>query len=260
MKLNHIYQGDCIEVMKKEFLNDSINLIYADPPYNISGKPLELNNNKTGGPFHKINEKWDTWDYDKYVNFSLNWINQCHRVLNKSGSLYISCTYHSIAEIILSAKTNNFKLNNILVWYKTNSMPNITKRTFTHSTEFICWFVKGEKWKFNYPELKLINPERTIQGQYKQMRDFIQLPILQGKERIHDSSGKAIHPTQKPEKIIEIILTASSDKNDVVLDPFFGTGTTGIVAEKMKRNWVGIEKNSKYVIVAKERIFSKRYF
>jgi len=258
MKINYLYHGDCIEVLKNEIENNSIDLIYADPPYNLSGKVLNLEGNKTGGPFFKINEPWDTWDYDEYVSFTQGWIAQCQKKLKENGSIYISCTHHSIGEIIIAAKRNGLKLNNILVWHKTNAMPNITKRTFTHSIEFICWFVNGAKWKFNYSNLKIINTEKTKLGADKQMSDFIQMPILQGNERIHNSYGRAIHPSQKPEKLLEIILIASSNENDLVLDPFFGTGTTGIVAERLKRNWIGIEKDESFIKVANERIISKR--
>ena len=258
MKINHIYKGDCIEVMKKHISDECVDLIYADPPYNLSGKSLNLINNKTGGPFYKMNEDWDTWDYDEYVKFTEKWIKEAWRVLKQNGSLYVSCTLHNIGEIIVIAKRIGFKLNNIITWYKTNAMPNITKRTFTHSTEYVCWFVKGKKWKFNYEELKGLNPHRTKDGKPKQMRDFIdfiELPLVQGKERIKGENGRAIHPTQKPEKLLEIIIVASSDIGDIVLDPFFGTGTTGVVAQRLKRNWIGIEINEKYIKVAEKRIY-----
>jgi len=258
MKINYIYRGDCIEVMKKHIPDGSINLIYADPPYNLSGKSLNLINNKTGGPFYKMNEGWDTWDYDKYVKFTEKWVKESWRVLKQNGSLYVSCTFHNIGEIIVIAKKIGFKLNNIITWYKTNAMPSITKRTFTHSTEYVCWFVKGKKWKFNYEELKKINPHKTKNSKPKQMRDFldfIEISLVQGKERIKGENGRAIHPTQKPEKLLEIIIIASSDKDDIVLDPFFGTGTTGVVAQRLKRKWIGIEINEKYIKVAEKRIY-----
>lgn len=257
MKLNYIYQGDCIDVMRREIPDNSIDLIYADPPYNLSGKKLNLVNNKTGGPFYKMNEEWDIWTNDEYLTFSEKWIKESIRILRENGSLYVSCTYHNIGEIIILAKRKGLKLNNILTWYKTNAMPNITKRTFTHSTEFVCWFVKGKNWTFNYQQLKKINPHKTKKGELKQMRDFldfIELPLVQGKERIKGNNGRAIHPTQKPEKLLEIIITASSKIGDVVLDPFLGTGTTIVVAEKLKRKWIGIELNETYVKTAKKRI------
>ena len=260
MRINHIYLGDCIQIMENEIPENSIDLVYADPPYNLSGKVLTLINNKTGGPFYKMNEDWDTWKYEDYLVFTESWLGRVFNILKNNGSLYVSCTYHNIAEIIFIAKKIGFKLNNIITWYKTNAMPNITKRTFTHSTEYVCWFVKGNKWKFNYERIKDFNPHKTKDGKPKQLRDFvdfIEMPIVQGKERIKGQKGRAIHPTQKPEKLIELIILASSDEGDIILDPFFGTGTTGVVASRLKRKWIGIEINEKYYSIAYDRIFRK---
>lgn len=259
MEFNKIYLGDCVKTMRTVITNSSIDLMYADPPYNLSGKSLKLIANKTGGPFYKMNEKWDTWNYDNYLDFTKRWINESFRVLKPAGSLYISCTYHNIGEIIYIGKSSGFQIKNMITWYKTNAMPNITKRTYTHATEYVCWFVKGKNWKFNYGQLKQFNPNKTKNGQPKQMRDFIELPIVQGKERLKKSNGRSLHPTQKPEKLIEMILIASSNVNDLVLDPFFGTGTTGIVAMRLGRKWIGIEVNSQYVKAANQRILGKNH-
>ncbi|MCK9467639.1 MAG: site-specific DNA-methyltransferase [Candidatus Absconditabacterales bacterium] len=243
--------------MKKNIDENSIDLIFADPPYNLSGANLELKNNNTGGAFYKVNEKWDTFNYEDYVQFTFDWIEASKKVLKENGSIYISCTHHNIGEILIVAKKLNLKLNNILTWYKTNAMPNITKRTYTHSTEFVCWFVKGKNWVFNYDVVKKFNPNKTKDGNFKQMRDFldfIEIPIVQGKERIKLENGRAAHPTQKPEKLIELIILASSNENSIVLDPFFGTGTTGVVAEKYNRKWIGIEKNIEYINIAEGRL------
>lgn len=260
MQINTIYKGDCVEILNKEIKINSIPLIFADPPYNLSGKSLNLKNNNTGGAFYKVNEDWDTFEYVDYVKFTNKWISASHNVLKDNGSLYVSCTQHNIGEILIEAKKTGLELKNILTWYKTNAMPNITKRTFTHSTEFVCWFVKGKNWIFNYEDVKKFNPNKTKEGKDKQMRDFldfIKLPIVQGKERLRGENGRALHPTQKPEKLLELIILASSNKNDIVLDPFFGTGTTGFVAQKLDRNWVGIESNPKYIEMAKERLTEK---
>ncbi len=257
MILNTIHKGDCIKVINNHIEEDSIHLIFADPPYNLSGSSLNLKNNKTGGAFYKVNEKLDTYSYEDYLKFTSDWISTCYKILIDSGSLYVSCTQHNIGEIIIEAKKVGFKLNNILTWYKVNAMPNITKRTFTHSTEFVCWFVKGKKWTFNYEEVKKFNPNKTKDGKDKQMRDFldfIEIPIVQGKERLKATNGRALHPTQKPEKLLELIIIASTNENDIVLDPFFGTGTTGIVAKKLNRNWIGIESNSEYYKMAEKRL------
>jgi len=255
--LNTIYFGDCIKIMQQNLAELKVNLIFADPPYNLSGTNLNLANNKTGGAFYKVNEKWDTFNYDDYVIFTNNWLSACFNLLTDNGSIYISCTLHNVGEILVSAKQLGFKLNNVLTWYKTNAMPNITKRTFTHSTEFVCYLVKGKNWVFNYEDVKQFNPHKTKQGDLKQMRDFldfIKLPIVQGKERLKGKNNKALHPTQKPEKLLELIIKASSNVNDLVFDPFFGTGTTGVVARNLKRNFIGIEQNINYLKLAQERL------
>lgn len=255
--IGKILHGDCVQILEKQIEANTINLVFADPPYNLSGKSLDLANNKTGGAYYKMNENWDTFNYTDYIDFTAAWLKNCHKVLVPNGSLYISCTQHNIGEILIESKKTGFKLNNILTWYKINAMPNITKRTFTHSTEFVCWFVKGKNWIFNYNDVKEFNPHKTKDGNNKQMRDFfdfLELPIVQGKERIKGADGRAVHPTQKPEKLLELIIKASSNENDIVLDPFFGTGTTGKIAEQLNRKWIGIEQNEQYILVAKERL------
>tara|TARA_Y100000996_G_C22472775_1_gene622853 strand:- start:172 stop:960 length:789 start_codon:yes stop_codon:yes gene_type:complete len=257
MQSNQIILGDSIKELNENIEEESVNLIFADPPYNLSGSGLSLRNNKTGGAFYKVNEEWDTFTEDEYLSFTSSWIKGCKRVLTENGSLYISCTHHNIGELIMVAKKLGFDLKNILTWYKVNAMPNITKRTYTHSTEFVLWFVKGKKWIFNYDDVKKFNPNKTKSGDDKQMRDFldfIELPIVQGKERLRGENGRALHPTQKPERLLELIILASSNEGDLVLDPFFGTGTTGFVAERMNRKWIGIEMNPDYVNLAEKRI------
>ncbi len=260
MKINTIYNGDCLDVMSRRIDKGSVNLIFADPPYNLSGHSLDLANNTTGGAFYKVNAEWDVYSQDDYIAFTHQWMDLCHDLLTENGSIYISCTQHNIGEILTTGKELGFKLNNVITWYKTNAMPNITKRTFTHSTEFVCWFVKGKNWKFEYDTVKHLNPHKTKDGNYKQMRDFldfIELPVVQGRERIKGDDNRAAHPTQKPERLIELIVAASSNEGDLVLDPFFGTGTTGFVAAKMNRNWIGIEKNKHYAELAHKRIFGE---
>ena len=257
MKPNTISLGDCIAVMQEQIEPGAIDLIFADPPYNLSGKPLNLPNNTTGGPYYKMNEDWDTFDQEDYAAFTQAWLAAARRALKETGSLYVCCTMHNIAEVITAAKGLDFALKNILTWYKTNAMPSLTKRTFTHSTEYVCWFVAGSGWTFNYPEVKELNPATTKTGDKKQMRDFlglIEMPIVQGKERVKNGNGRAFHPTQKPEKLVEIALVASSNPGDTVLDPFMGSGTTGVVAQRLGRRWLGIEKHQPYIDAALRRI------
>ena len=235
-----------------------VDLIFADPPYNLSGNGLKWEGNTTGGDWYMVNEEWDKMDEIEYVNFTRKWISGCKRVLKKNGSIYIACSYHNLAEVMLVLKELNFKINNVITWQKTNAMPNMTRRIFTHSCEFVIWAVKGKKWIFNYEELKTINPERQKDGSSKQMRDVWPMPLVQGRERLRRNDGRALHPTQKPEEMLKRIITASSCEGDIVLDPFLGSGTTALMAKRMGRNYIGIEKEKKYVFAAKKRIANVR--
>ncbi len=255
MKTNIIYKGDCIEVLNKEIPDKSIDLIFADPPYNLSGNGLKWEGNKTGGDWYMVNENWDKMTAPEYLEFTRKWMGSCHKVLKDNASLYISSTFHNLGEILLTLKQLNFKINNIITWHKVNAMPNMTQRVFTHSTEFIIWAVKGKKWTFNYADLKKINPDRQQDGSLKQMRDVWAIPIVQGRERLKNGNNKALHPTQKPEELLKRIIMASSNEGDIVLDPFLGSGTTAVVANQLKRKWIGIELDKKYFKASEKRIY-----
>jgi site-specific DNA-methyltransferase (adenine-specific)/modification methylase len=248
-----LYYGDCIKVLREKIDKGSVDLIYADPPYNLSGRGLKWEGNKTGGNWYMINENWDKMSNSEYEKFTFNWIEACKNVLKPNGAIYISCSYHNLGECIIGLKKLGFKINNVITWYKTNAMPNMTKRVFTHSTEFIIWAVKGKNWIFNYEILKQINPELTKDGKPKQMRDLWKIPLVQGRERLKNEAGRAAHPAQKPKEILRRIILASSNEGDIVLDPFAGSGTTLIVAENLKRKWIGIEKEKRYVNLIKAR-------
>ncbi len=254
MEINKLYLGDCIEIMQNKIEDNSIELVFADPPYNLSGNGLKLQGNKTGGDWYMVNELWDKMDDETYRSFSLNWISQAIRCLKENGSIYISCTYHNIAEIISTLKEKKIKINNIITWQKTNAMPSLTKRMFTHSTEFVVWGVKGKNWIFNYEEIKNINPEKQLDGSLKQMRDVWAIPIVQGKERLKTEDGRALHPTQKPVELLKRIIIASSNEGNIVLDPFVGSGTTAYVTTLLNRNYIGIEKEELYYYAALKRI------
>ena len=254
MKKNQLYLGDCVEIMTNQIEKKSVDLIFADPPYNLSGNGLRWKGNKTGGDWYMVNEEWDSMSAPEYLQFTRKWIGSAYHVLKDGGSIYISCTYHNISEVMIVLKQLDFKINNIITWQKTNAMPNMTRRVFTHSTEFVVWAVKGKKWIFNYEELKKMNPDKQKDGSLKQMRDVWQLPLVQGKERIRGKDNRAIHPTQKPEEMLRRIILASSNRGDVVLDPFLGSGTTTFVAKKLGRNWIGIETDKKYFKVAENRM------
>lgn len=255
MKKNIIYNGDCIEILNKKIDENSIDLIFADPPYNLSGSGLKWKGSKTGGDWYMVNEHWDKMTALEYLQFTRKWIRGCCKVLKEIGSIYIACSYHNIAEVMIVLKQLDFKINNIITWYKTNAMPNMTKRVFTHSTEFVVWAVKGSGWTFNYEKIKEINPEKQKNGEEKQMRDLWEMPLVQGKERIRGKDGKALHPTQKPAEMLKRIILASSNEGDIVLDPFLGSGTTAVVAQRYGRNWIGIEKEIQYVKIANKRLW-----
>lgn len=257
-KAGQIFQGDCISVLGSEFPSDCIDMVYADPPYNASGTSLTLTNNQTGGPYYKIDAEWDTFTDQEYWQFTEGWLSEMFRVLKPSGSLFVACSLHNIGETMVLAKRLGFQCKNIFVWRKPNAMPNITKRTFTHTTEHTCWFVKGQGWTFNYNDLKILNPNLNKDGEKKQMPDFIELPLVQGGERLRGKDGRALHPSQKPEKLLEIFITAASAPGDLVLDPFMGTGTTAVVAERLGREWVGIESSPEFVEMANARICRAR--
>lgn len=254
MKKNNIYNGDCTEILTKKIEESSIDLVFADPPYNLSGKGLHWKGNKTGGDWFMVNEEWDKMTAPEYMQFTRKWIVGCHKALKDNGSIYIACSYHNIGEVMIVLKQLDYKINNIITWYKTNAMPNMTRRVFTHATEFVIWAVKGKGWTFNYEKTKEINPDKQKDGSDKQMRDFWEMPLVQGKERLRGEDGKALHPTQKPEEMLKRIILASSNEGDVVLDPFMGSGTTAFVAQKYGRNFIGIEREIKYVEASKKRL------
>jgi len=256
MKTNIIYKGDCREFLHTKIPKESVDLIFADPPYNLSGNGLKWQNKGMGGDWFMVNEKWDKMTDSEYLKFTREWLDGCKKVLKSNGSIYISCTYHNIGEIIVTLKALGFTPRNIITWHKNNAMPSMTRRAFTHSCEYILFFSKGKKWIFNYFDIKKINPDKAKDGSEKQMRDLWIIPVCQGKERIKDKTGRAAHPTQKPESLLERIIRASSNKGSVVLDPFLGSGTTAVVAKKLGRKWIGIEAETKYIKIAKGRLGS----
>lgn len=257
MQLNQIYQGNCLEVLNdmNKILPNSVQLIFADPPYNLSGNGLKTTGSKTGGDWSMVNEDWDKMDETEFIHFTNDWIKACKNILKPNGSIFIACSYHNIGESIMSLKANGFEIKNIITWNKTNSMPNVTRRVLTHCSEFIIWAVRGKGWIFNYEVLKELNPERQQDGKMKQMRDIWNFPLVQGKERIRDEdTHKALHPTQKPEEMLKRIILGFSNEGDVVLDPFAGSGTTPFVAKQYNRQYIAIEREEKYFSVISKRL------
>jgi DNA modification methylase len=246
LPLDQILLGDCIKVL--ESLPDkSIDLIFADPPYN-----LQLSKDLWRPNLTRVNAVDDTWDqfdsFEAYDAFTRDWLIACRRVLKDTGSLWVIGTYHNIFRVGRVLQDLGFWILNDVVWIKNNPMPNFRGVRFTNAHETLIWAQKhkGERYTFNYQSMKALNDDL-------QMRSDWVTPLCTGKERIKVNGGKA-HSTQKPEALLYRVILSSSNPGDVVLDPFFGTGTTGAVAKKLHRHWIGIEQDQRYVEVANERI------
>lgn len=253
LKINTIHKGDCLQLLEKIDAG-SVDMVFADPPYNLSGKTLNLKGSKTGGDWFKVNEKWDVYTDSEYQEFSNQWIQRAVDTLSSSGSIYVCCSQHNIEAVMHSLRLANCKINNILVWQKSNPMPNTTKRLYTHSVEFIVWAVKGKGWVFNAVELRDLNPDSQKDGSPRMMRDVWTFPVVQGEERLRASDGRALHPTQKPLDLVKRTIVASTNPGQIILDPFMGSGTTAVAAKLVGRKWIGIERDEVYIKAAKLRI------
>ena len=243
---NKIINGNCIEELKK-IPSKSFDLIFADPPYNLQiGKKLNRpDNSKVNG----VNDRWDHFkSFEDYDNFSKKWLIECKRLLKDNGTIWVIGTYHNIFRIGYHIQNLDYWILNDVIWKKNNPMPNFKCTRFTNAHETLIWASKNKnsKYTFNYQSLKCLNDDL-------QMRSDWSLPICNGKERIK-KNGKKIHSTQKPESLLHRILLASTHKNDLICDPFLGTGTTAVVAKKLNRNYFGIEKEKKYFNVACQRL------
>lgn len=252
MLQNHIYTGDCNQVLREEITPSSVNLVFADPPYNIgaTSKPLVW----TAKSFEKVNEVWDKQEPSAYEEFTDKWIEASHTALVSNGSIFICCSKHNLSVVLSTVERKGFLVNNIITWFKTNAMPNMTGRMFTHSSEFIIWAVKGPGWVYNRAEAKLLNPDKTQKKLPKAMRDVWFIPNCSGKERIRNADGKAAHKTQKPEALVERCVRICSKPGDLILDPFLGSGTTAVVAQRFSRPWIGIELDPSYVKMSQDRL------
>jgi len=244
---NKIIHGNSLEILKK-IPDNSVDLIFADPPYNLqlSKSLLRPDQTKVDG----VKEDWDNFDsFDHYDDFTLNWLKSCKKILKLNGSMWIIGSYHNIFRIGYMLQNLGFWILNDVVWVKNNPMPNFRGKRFTNAHETIIWVskYKNSKYTFNYESMKSLNGDL-------QMRSDWNLPICNGKERLKDENGVKIHSTQKPESLISRILLASTNVDDIILDPFFGTGTTGAVAKKLNRNFIGIEQDLNYVNSAQFRI------
>jgi len=247
LPLDSILRGDCIAAMNA-LPERSIDLIFADPPYNLQleGELHRPNNTKVDA----VDDDWDKFaDFATYDGFTEAWLKAARRILKDDGTIWVIGSYHNIFRVGAKLQDLGYWMLNDVVWRKTNPMPNFRGRRFTNAHETMIWCSKSKdsRHQFNYDSMKALNDDL-------QMRSDWLLPICTGNERIKDEKGNKGHPTQKPEALLHRIIMASTKPRDVVLDPFFGSGTTGAVAKRLGRRWIGLERDEAYIGLAKKRI------
>src|SRR5579863_5960977 len=245
---HRILIGDCVAEMAK-LPAASVDLVFADPPYN-----LQLASDlKRPDDSHvdAVTDDWDKFDsFATYDAFTKDWLTACRRVLKPAGTIWVIGSYHNIFRVGATMQDLGFWILNDVVWRKTNPMPNFRGRRFTNAHETLIWANKSRgarRYTFNYDAMKLANDEL-------QMRSDWTLALATGEERVKDEAGAKAHPTQKPEALLHRVILSTSKPGDVILDPFFGTGTTGSVAKRLGRRFIGIEQNPGYVSLARSRI------
>jgi len=243
-----IIVGDSVAELAK-LPAGSVDLVFADPPYN-----LQLRGDLKRPDDSAVDAVDDAWDqfasFEHYDAFTRAWLLGCRRALKPSGSLWVIGSYHNIFRVGAILQDLGFWILNDVVWRKSNPMPNFRGRRFTNAHETLIWAARSEdarKYTFNYEALKAANEDVQVRS------DWV-IPLCTGEERLKDAAGKKVHPTQKPEALLARVLLSSSRPGDVVLDPFFGTGTTGAVAKKLGRQFIGIERDRDYAAAAAERI------
>ncbi len=253
LPLNQILPGDCIEVMNS-LPEGSVDLIFADPPYNLQlkGDLHRPDNSKVDA----VDDAWDQFaSFKAYDKFTKAWLKAARRLLKPHGAIWVIGSYHNIFRVGAAMQNEGYWILNDVVWRKSNPMPNFRGKRFTNAHETMIWASKAEasKYTFNYEALKALN-------EGIQMRSDWVLPICTGHERLKNENGDKAHPTQKPESLLHRVLVGSTNPGDVVLDPFFGTGTTGAVAKMLGRDFIGIEREAGYREVAQKRIDRVRKF
>jgi len=244
--INKIIRGDCIQVLK-ELPDNSVDLIFADPPYNLQlqGELWRPNQTKVDA----VNDDWDKFtSFEDYDKFCQEWLKECRRVLKENGAIWVIGSYHNIFRIGKIMQDVGFWILNDILWIKTNPMPNFKGTRFNNAHETLIWASKNKdsRYTFHYKTMKAFNDDL-------QLRSDWYIPICNGGERIRINGEKA-HSTQKPEALLYRIIISTSNPGDIVLDPFMGSGTTGAIAKKLGRNFIGIEKEEFYIKIANERI------
>ncbi len=248
-KRDTILVGDCVELMGS-MPEGCVDMVFADPPYNLQlgGELLRPNNSRVDG----VDEAWDRFSgFKDYDEFTRGWLEAARRVLKDTGALWVIGTYHNIYRIGAILQDLGFWIMNDVIWRKTNPMPNFRGTRFTNAHETLIWCAKDRaaRYTFNYDAMKALNDE-------VQMRSDWLLPICGGGERLRDGQGRKSHPTQKPEALLHRVILASTEVGELVLDPFLGTGTTGAVAKKLGRGYIGIERDPDYAELARKRLAS----
>jgi site-specific DNA-methyltransferase (adenine-specific) len=252
LPIDKIVNGNCLHVLPT-FPEKSVDLVFADPPYNLQLEKELWRPNST-----RVNGVEDTWDqfsdFEAYDRFTKGWLIECRRVLKDTGTIWVIGSYHNIFRVGRIMQDLGFWILNDIVWVKNNPMPNFHGVRFTNAHETLIWAQKnkGNRYTFNYQTMKSLNINNN-ENCGLQMRSDWKLPICTGKERIKINGEKA-HPTQKPEALLHRVILSSSNPGDIVLDPFFGSGTTGAVAKKYGRHWIGIESDTAYVSIAQQRV------
>ena len=245
--LDKIIEGDCIETMKA--LPDAcVDLVFADPPYNLQlgGELTRPDESRVDG----VDDDWDKFSsFKAYDDFTREWLREARRILKPDGALWVIGSYHNIFRVGTAVQDTGFWILNDVIWRKSNPMPNFRGTRLTNAHETLIWAAKDQKskYKFNYRALKTANDDL-------QMRSDWEFPICTGSERLKDNKGAKTHPTQKPESLLYRVLLASSEPGDVILDPFFGSGTTGAAAKALGRRFIGLERDKTYIAAAKKRI------
>ncbi|MEM8579154.1 MAG: site-specific DNA-methyltransferase [Pseudomonadota bacterium] len=251
LPLNDILAGDCIDVMRS-LPENSVDLIFADPPYNLQlrGDLHRPDNSRVDA----VDDAWDQFaSFKAYDKFTREWLAAARRLLKPNGAIWVIGSYHNIFRVGTALQDAGFWILNDVVWRKSNPMPNFRGKRLTNAHETMIWAGKDEtsKYTFNYEALKALN-------EGIQMRSDWVLPICTGHERLKDDKGDKAHPTQKPESLLHRVLVGTTNPGDVVLDPFFGTGTTGAVAKMLGRDFIGIEREAAYREAARKRLSSVR--
>ena len=234
---DNIICGETIEELKN-LPDNSIDLVFADPPYNLQldQNLYRPNNSKVDA----VDDEWDQFEsFEEYDKFSHAWLKEAQRVLKPTGTIWVIGSYHNIFRIGYIMQNLGYWILNDVIWQKANPMPNFRGKRFTNAHETLIWASKdknSKRYTFNYDAMKSLTENM-------QMRSDWYFPICSGHERLKNDEGKKLHPTQKPEGLLHRIIISSTNKGEVILDPFFGTGTTGAVAKRLSRKYIGIEKD-----------------